>query len=235
MYKYLLKKVIIYVCVSLCLTIVTVQAGSYSVKKLHIAGGVGFSETRANNEMYDAFIDGGFGGVDTIVVSEYFGWYLYVDYPQDGSEPFYFYMDIEYNIFARFRTGIEFNTIAKQEVRGKYDAIERLEGYTINCFFDYVILPFYAENPLPYESCIGCGFSYNDLSVDETIGGYLRCTFDYYLVPDFSFQIKVDGRILSSINIPARVHVYEHRRRVLPGYSVDMSSINISLGTRLHL
>jgi hypothetical protein len=202
-----------------------------SRKRFHLAIGSGIYQTGANNHMNDAFISCGFSG------SKSSWWWGTVYYPVDHSIPVYFWGECEYNLLKRFSLGISVANIPKQEVHGLYSSSEKISGTFISVFVGYCIKPIHSLLTSRFEIAAGAGGCYCFLSNNERLPGvYARATVDYYLYNFVSLQCKLDGHRIPSINMPQQTFINDdYELQILREHTVNLSSINLSIGIRLHL
>lgn len=208
-----------------------------SPARLHISLGGGLIETRANNDVEEAFWDSGFGGT----VGGWFGGT--VDYPVDHSLVVTWNLAVEYNLTEHFRLGLAWDKIPKQEVHGLGSVYEYARGTSYTLLLEYVGTPAAPRFISRTESAVGAGLSLNSLSVsgrlsssspfeikEEVVGVYVRGSIDHYYSRNVSLQLRLDVRLIPSVDVPE----IRSGTKTLQRHSVNFSAVALTLGLRFH-
>jgi hypothetical protein len=224
-----------------------------SKRRFHVSIGEGLVSTRANNDIIHAFKSSGFGGRKE-------GWFWGpTDYPDDNTIPISWNINAEYRLADHLRLGFALSKIPKQKIAGIDKEYEYAHGTSYSLLVEYVPVPVTRLLTSRWEFAMGVGPAYNSLSADgtlsssfgativhvpvvsfvtkkNTIGMHLRGSLDYYLWKSFSLQLKAEGKLIPSIDVPAISHTNPNNNEVktLRQHDVDFSSIDFSLGLRFH-
>lgn len=182
-----------------------------------------------------------------------------IDYPVDHSSIFSWNVGIDYNLSDYLRLGFALSKIPQQEVHGRDCEYEYAHGTSYSLLVEYVPAPASPLFTSRSEFAIAVGLSYNLLSVNGTLsalfgsaiierpvsfavkenifGLHLRISYDYYLLRYLSLQLKGEGMLVPSIDVPTVSHTnpYNNEVKILRQHSVNFSNIDFSIGLRFHL
>jgi hypothetical protein len=236
---------------------------SPSGAKLHLSFTGALMRIKAHNNMLDAFNESGFSGY-TPGYWDWFGYVEPSYYPEDHSvHPICWNLLAEYNLSNRYLLGLALSSLPRQEINGIGGEWERITSNAYSMIVEYIpkpAAPLFMSN---FEFAAGAGICYQRFTIEGTlwdestsfedkenqIGLQVRTSLDYYLVKNVSFRLLLNGRLLPAITVPEisrtfSVESYDWERgefvttqetKILQTHKVNFSSVDLSLGLRLHL
>jgi len=228
-----------------------------AISKLHVGIAGGWSISGVKNDLIDAFNASGFGGTES---GFFFG---PIDYPISGDPNFPWHLDAAYNLSSKFRLGIAYGRVRKEETKGKDGEIQQVRGNSYRIFFEFIHRPVSTLFLTRVETAIGAGLSDLALTIasdldasfdfspkskikDNVIGGYLQGTVDYYVIKSFALQFKIAGRFMPTVSVPAQTQTYQvqyfeggqvkfrSETKTLKSHTLNFSGVEVALGARLH-
>lgn len=225
-------------------------------KRIHIVLGGALVQTKANNDIMDAFQSSGFKGTQQ-------NWLFRgtIKYPDDDTTPVGWYVVTKMNISPKLRIGINFVQFSSQRIQGPDLEEENAVGKSIGLLAEFLPSPkgsifpaFQSRFEFAFRGGVNYAFTKVDGSVsglfgiaieDATvpfeikknlIGAQVGIGLDYYFAKWISLQLKVDGRLYPSIDVDEVkfVNPNNQEEKILKAHSVNFSSIDIGFGIVMH-
>jgi hypothetical protein len=201
--------------------------------RLHLGYAVGLIDTRANNDIEQAYKSSGFQITDRA--------YEYKEYPFCHS------IEAAYSMTYRYRLELEWSNMIRHYVGTDWvseSAYRSSTGLTLGYVLKEIEPPFISQ----FEICVGAGLSYNKLLFERSayivgeeffppfklenkaFGGYAKASVDYYFWKNLSIQLRVMARLLPSV----KVAEIRGKDVTLKQHSINFSAVDASLGARVH-